>query len=457
MDVTGQWFYARWLGGGCRLAQAEGGDEAVGDKAGIIFCEGKLIVLLHCSSDGWWEAPPDIGLRLRRVGPHLVLQRRRGSKGRLKQFRATTSSCSATYLCYKSALLYVFMNSPKVDVPSVQAAPPLKEAPAVSETGIANAGAKESDPDDELWPEPEAEGMPEQPSTAQEANAMSLLLNGDALCEELPETISDEKLVQHPQIVSYCLGVTSLAHSPARIPRSVGDDTTPGSQSSFFDLPVSPKTEPSLHPTRAQSETMSEVCQKASSSTRPTEQSEVASDTSDVNLDIVEERIAVAVGERVVMEGVTDVNLDQVERRVVAQVSDLRTTIHGLLAVPEDAELPDVPNPVAPSKSDSSLLHGSVQFDGDPNCWQQDQYEIPDEVLPDLQNRENNPLFEKRSDAGSLWNSAAFQSPPDDDDDEEEDPRLRPNPLVRSHKVSGNLSTAPAKSEEQPSSWWGFF
>merc|ERR1719183_470179 len=95
MDILGQWFYAKWLGGCCTL-------ELSGD--GVLFSEGKLVVTLHYGNEGWWEGPAGTSVRLRREGNYLVLQRQNGTKNTWhRQFRAAKSSCRAKSLCCASS------------------------------------------------------------------------------------------------------------------------------------------------------------------------------------------------------------------------------------------------------------------------------------------------------------------------------------------------------------------
>lgn len=426
MDVTGRWYFASWLGGGCTLATGEDSDADGGDDSrvtySVLYSQGKLKILLHCCSDGWWEGPPDSGLRVCRYGSYLVLQRRKGANGHFRQVRAATSAWGAACLCYKSTLQSIFLITTQdvlpVPVPET-APPPAKEEnsmlppapqpvspPQESEDSALPLSEKEEE-DDDFWPEPEAEGLPEQPSTAHEQSALSLLMSSASPdvglhtgteSEELPDTISDEKLLQHPQVVSYCLGVTSLSHShAAKADRNVIQlgmhvpETMPHSE-------ISSLTESIPH----------------------------SSDTSDVNLNIVEER--------------------QGLERVVAEVTDLCTTVHGLLTVPEDAELPDVPSPIAPSKSDSAILHGSVSFDGDLSSWLRENHEIPDEAK--FLCRETNHLGHSTIELGmSLSHQAdALGNIPELGDPEPNETDLRPrlNPLVRSHEVSSSSSDRSA-------------
>merc|ERR1719491_2288356 len=138
MDVAGHWFYAKWFGGGCRLAQGEEEKEEEGGGKEdhetctqriqyVLFSEGKLKLRLHCSSDGWWEGPPGSGVRLCREGPYLVLERQRSGKRKGKRkVRAATSPWAAACLCYRSTLSGVFLRPAKT-APRAPAAAPRAE------------------------------------------------------------------------------------------------------------------------------------------------------------------------------------------------------------------------------------------------------------------------------------------------------------------------------------------
>lgn len=408
MDVVGQWFFAKWLGGGCRLVQGSEGvnTDGSGKDDDVTFFEGKLKLRLVLSSTGYWEGPTDSGLRLFRRGPHLVVQRHRGTKGRIRQTFAATSAWAAACMCYKSTLCSLLVISSK-DGLLVPTAPPLKAVPQATALPETPPLVEE---ESEVWPEPEADGLPEQPSTAPGSTMSQLMHPPEPVCEETPETISDEKLLQSPQVSSYCLGVTSLSHQ-----RSASGASGPHIVPLGVNLAESlrPVEDPKLQMPREDS------LREASSAAEPEPRLNDASDAAGVRLDIME------------------------DGRVVQEVSDLRTTIHGLLTVPENAELPDVPNPVAPSKSDSSLLHGTVAFDGDLNQYLQENYAIPEEFTvlhrdDPLPNEPGNPRSTEASE--SLYRKGEIE-----DEDEDDDPRKRPNPLVRSHKVSGNLSLSETK------------
>jgi len=447
-EVTGQWYYARWLGGGCRLVP---GDEANGDGGakGVVFSEGKLKIPLHFSSEGWWEGPPESGLRLCRRERYLILHRRKGDKGQFSEICAANSKCRAACLCYMSPLQGRSLRPGKVDqsatlVPPVPVTRMIHEAEYVTEPQCIpqkpciardreaaekdEAAEKEEPPvpaekepsstqsetgsqdglgSEDFWPEPEAEGLPEQPSTA--ANPEHLINT-----EELPETTSDERLVQHPQIGSYCLGVTSRGHSP-------------GAKTNVILL-----GEPPILRRDPPSKEVIESLGTAPESDYP----EGTSDAADVNLAIVSE------SEELESPRTPEAPQSPKFERVVAEVEDLRTTIHGLLAVPENAELPDVPCPMAPSKSDASLLHGgSVIFDGGYKKWPGQDNDIPQEVS--ILHRESAQLCEfPIEQLGSVVSGEANVTSLGEEEEPDEDPRRSGGAgIVRSHKVSGHLST----------------
>jgi len=430
MDVNGQWYYARWLGGSCRLTLCD--EKTDVDKKDVTFSEGKLEIPLHYCTDGWWEGPPDSGLRICRRGRYLILRRQQGNKGRVKQFRATSSKCAAACLCYTSPFGHTKLakddaSPPSVLVPAVEEpeslvaeepcddaavihmeAPrrshtPPPEAPPPEPTKEHSEASREGSEDtpvytsEGVWPEPEAEGQPEQPSTAQDPDHLiSLELN-----HELPDTASSEKLVQHPQISPYCLGVTSRNHSAEVITNVI----------QLGEAPHSPGT-------------AREVLDSLNAS-RDADYVDVTPDGSDFNLAIVEDLSP----------------RSPVVPRVVAEVDDLQTTIHGLHAVPEHAELPDEALSMAPSKSDASiLLGGSVIFDAASST------RLQEDVIPEKVSILHGEAVEVIGNSGSPTEPGSFESsdanasPIVEEEPEEEDPRLRPNPLMRSHKVSGSLS-----------------
>lgn len=411
MDVVGQWFFAGLVGHGFKLVHGDDGATDAETCKGVIFLQGRSKIQLHCASDGWWEGPPDSGLRLCRSGPHLLLRRRRGSKGRFRQSSAARSQWVAAFLWCKSLLSNTFLATK--DPPYVPVPPPpdVKEIPPE----IASISQEPFALDDEdAWPEPEAEGLPEQPSIAQDQNSMRLLMNSSGAQNRMPQ----------PEGGSYCVGITSFADDHAIVrPTSVMPiDANAFATAGLNAQPEQPKSQ---------------------------------SDHLDMSSHDVER---------------------QGTDRVVAEVANLRTTIHGLLAVPEDAELPDVASPMAPSKSDSNILHGSIVFDGDLDTWLFETYgskgldeakDKSDKDMPPPSGGQPPPtctavdldtwLFEKyggletRSkrtevapsvvndevsiDLGSNMSSAANVTLHGQQEETEDDPRLRSNPLVRSHRV----------------------
>lgn len=410
--------------------------EDAAPDAGVIFVHGKAKMHLRWSSDGWWEESPDSGLRLCRQGGNLVLQRR-SSKKKVKQNRAAKTRCAAACLCYQSTLQSFFMkDKPFVAVPSpstvAETVPPPLPQPESPDQFVVE--------DDELWPEPEAEGLPEQPSTAHDQNPVALMMNfdGDTAempsmnCDgeeqmyvssngdELPEAASGEKLILHPQVISSWHGVTAN-NGQSSAPGSVialGAFTPPRGQSPDLVVEMmgtpfggSPGTPLGESPRSPEDEW----------------------DTLDVDLQI-----------RVEEPPKPD--------RVVVEVSELSTTIHGLLSVPEGAELPDVPSPIAPSRSDSALLHGSVHFDGDLTTWLREHHEIPDEETPGISSLPQASAWPRDS-TEELGRSVGMGEPSNVDLHGEREPLEaqpaqpypRPsNPLVRSQQVSSNLSRSEA-------------
>jgi hypothetical protein len=297
--------------------------------------------------------------------------------------------------------------------------------------------------DDDRWPHPETDEIPEQPPTAaylqkplscsaDTGSEESAALFESLSCpwyekplsrqlafdsEELAETICEEKSLQHPQVVSYCLGVTSLGHNLTSVsneePQALVEASTPPYGSSEESTAAaSPRSSdmPSAVLSPCPEDEDEEEPRCADDQPHP----ELATD------DVVDEQ--------------------HCAERVVANVSDLRSTMFGLLAVAEDAELPDVPNPFAPSKSDSSILHGSVAFDNDIRTWLHEN-EIPEEAT--ILDRESATLGKFRIDAGMALSIVehvkSLQAVVDED--ESRDPRGQGmNMLVRSHHVGSNLS-----------------
>lgn len=517
MDVTGQWYYARWLGGGCRLDTGAEWNAEIGGK-GIIFSEGKLKIPLQYSIDGWWEGPPDSGLRVCRHKSYLILQRRKDSKGCFKEVRATSSLCRAACLCYMSTIGSIFLKPGKATVPT-QSVPSASLAPSAEGTECipepqctpeqlcescrpevsSAAELKEeaqpepnsvqdahSSPTSREWPEPEAEGLPDQPS-----------LGSRMPSDEFPETTCDEKLAKPPQILTSFHGVTSLGHGlgttanvitlgePARSPRpplrevietlgtaletdypvvdgaADASDINPDSIEDQ-DVPAHGGLEDSelsamldLSPTLLKERMVANVeeHEAPTSIAIPHGNHEVPTSIAISHVGLEDSELSATLDlsptspeERVVASellATSDSSPASPEERVVADVEDLSTTMYGLFTVPEHAELPDVPCPAEPSRSNSCLLHGGSVFpDGSSNTWLREENDIPQEVS--ILQREPAMFSNGRQMEMGIFMNADERPPGDEEDpeedEEEEDPRLRPNPLMRSNKVSGSLS-----------------
>eukprot|EP00440_Ansanella_granifera_P022963 gb/GFBE01024941.1/.p1 GENE.gb/GFBE01024941.1/~~gb/GFBE01024941.1/.p1 ORF type:complete len:231 (+),score=49.73 gb/GFBE01024941.1/:1-693(+) len=91
-SITRQFHYGLWNGGCCELSRCLSGTE-------IRFTEGERSFVLKPCSDGWWEGPPEEGLRVRLEGSHLRIQRL--TEGTWERgFLAASSSLVAAKLCY---------------------------------------------------------------------------------------------------------------------------------------------------------------------------------------------------------------------------------------------------------------------------------------------------------------------------------------------------------------------
>mmetsp|Transcript_39117 Transcript_39117/g.62592 ORF Transcript_39117/g.62592 Transcript_39117/m.62592 type:complete len:444 (-) Transcript_39117:17-1348(-) len=346
MDIAGQWHYVKWFGGGCTITHEDAGFNK------LLFVEGKFKIHLLRTADGWWESGPGSArhFHLHRDGPHLVMLVRRGK--RLVQVRASRSSLAAACLCYVSVIRGIFISSPPATLPLAVAS--------------ASSGAKLAQ---ESWPEPEADCSAEQPSiTPVEQNSLCLLMNPDVGNEgeenrvpSIPHDVilSDEKLVQRPQTSPYCFGVSSL--------------TTPSLEDTSVEVPLGVNVTGQLF-------TDMEIIAQASNISEGTG-SQATSRGDDLwreEFEMIEDDpplvplMAPRVADAAERDKHSSNDSDQhqtddfsnvPEERAFPEIMGLRTTIHGLLSVPEESELPDVPSK-SPSKSDASILHGgSVPFE----------------------------------------------------------------------------------------------
>eukprot|EP00927_Polykrikos_kofoidii_P023321 TRINITY_DN21522_c0_g1_i1.p1 TRINITY_DN21522_c0_g1~~TRINITY_DN21522_c0_g1_i1.p1 ORF type:complete len:274 (+),score=22.56 TRINITY_DN21522_c0_g1_i1:50-823(+) len=114
LELLGRWFYPRFMGGTAEISQ-------IGGPTDLLLVEGKQKFYISPSIGGWWESTPS-ALRVRRLGPELVIQHRVGNRWGPEIRAAATSGVAAKqwWSAFSRDVVSVFYDPP-TPVPTEEA------------------------------------------------------------------------------------------------------------------------------------------------------------------------------------------------------------------------------------------------------------------------------------------------------------------------------------------------